>query len=223
MTEEAMQHQQTKYQELYYAETADEERERLLRLKNKRNAVSIFQASWILAFVCLAVVNLQLRTSSPEWPPLGVEKLNPVLPTIATLGLLASIPLVRRGVRSISADGTTAFLVQWRAALVLGLAFVGIMAFEWITVPPLPMTEVTLANRQTVVTALSQYNAIFRVMTAFHMVHALAIGGYMINVWRSARRGELSSADYWPAEAGAKLWYFVVIAWMLFYVVLYWL
>ncbi len=217
-----MQHQKIQY-DLFYDETADEERQRLLRLKNKRNAVSIFQASWILAFVCFAVVNLQLRAASPEWPPLGVEKLDALLPTLATVGLLFSVPLVRRGVRSISADGVTRFLVQWRAALLLGAAFVAVMVFEWLTVTPVPEARITLANRQTIVTALTQYNAIFRVMTAFHVLHALVIGGYMINVWRAARRGEITSADYWPAEAGAKLWYFVVIAWMLFYVVLYWL
>lgn len=218
-----MQQQQTQQRDLFYTETADEERERLLRLKNKRNAVSIFQATWILAFVCIAVVNLQLRGTSPEWPPLGVEKLDPLLPTIATIGLLLSVPLVRRGVRSITADGVASFLVQWRSALLLGAAFVAIMAFEWLTVTPVPEARVTLANRQTITAALSQYNAIFRVMTAFHVFHAIVIGAYMVNVLRTARRGELNSAEYWPAEAGAKLWYFVVIAWMLFYVVLYWL
>jgi heme/copper-type cytochrome/quinol oxidase subunit 3 len=218
-----MQRQEMQHHDLYYMEAPDEERERLLRLKNKRNGVAIFQASWILAFVCLAVVNLQLRAASPEWPPLGVEKLDAALPTVATVALLLSVPLVRRGVRAISADGVASFLVQWRAALLLGVGFIALMAFEWLTVTPAPEVRITLANRETVTTALTQYNAIFRVMTAFHMFHALVIGGYMINVWRAARRGEVGTADYWPAEAGAKLWYFVVIAWILFYVVLYWI
>jgi heme/copper-type cytochrome/quinol oxidase subunit 3 len=218
-----MQRQEMQHHDLYYMEAPDEERERLLRLKNKRNGVAIFQASWILAFVCLAVVNLQLRAASPEWPPLGVEKLDAALPTVATVLLLLSVPLVRRGVRAISADGVASFLVQWRAALLLGVGFIALMAFEWLTVTPAPEVRITLANRETVTTALTQYNAIFRVMTAFHMFHALVIGGYMINVWRAARRGEVGTADYWPAEAGAKLWYFVVIAWILFYVVLYWI
>jgi hypothetical protein len=29
--------------------------------------------------------------------------------------------------------------------------------------------------------------------------------------------------DTWDVEAGAKLWYFVVFAWLLFYAVLYWI
>lgn len=215
--------QEIKHQEMFYAEEVDEERQRQLRLKNNRNGVAIFQATWILAFVCFASVNLLLRSSSPEWPPLGVEKLNPTLPTIATLGLIVSAFFVRRGVSAITADDSRRFLVQWRVALLLGVAFIGIMAYEWIAIPPVPEVRIVLANEVEMVTAITQYNAIFRVMTAFHVVHAVAIGIYMLNVLRGVRQGNVNAADYWPAEAGAKLWYFVIVAWMIFYAVLYWL
>lgn len=219
-----MQQQNTKYRDMFYNEALDDaEHERQLRLKNRRNGVAIFQATWILAFVSLAVSNLMLRSGSTEWPPLGVQRLNPLLPTIATVGLIASVWLVRRGTRLISADDVARFLVQWRAALLLGAAFVAVMLYEWLSVSPVPEAQILLANRTEVTTALSQYNAIFRVMTAFHMVHALAIGAYMFRVMRSAARGDVHAAEAWPAEAGAKLWYFVVTAWMIFYVVLYWI
>lgn len=215
--------QQVKYREMFYEDDAEVERQRALRLKNKRNGVAIFQATWILAFVCLAAVNLLLRSSSREWPPLGVERLNPTLPSIVTLLLIASAFFVRRGVTAISADGKAQFLVQWRTALSLGAVFFVVMAYEWLTVTPLPEMRIMLANEVEVVAAVSQYNAIFRVMTAFHVTHALVIGVYMLNVIRGVRRGEVNAADFWPAEAGAKLWYFVIVAWMIFYAVLYWL
>ncbi len=209
---------------MFYNEMPDDaEHERQIRLRNKRNGVAIFQAAWILAFVSLAISNLMLRSGSVEWPPLGVQKLNPLLPTIATLGLITSVWLVRRGNSRISADDMSRFLVQWRAALWLGAAFVAVMAYEWLSLSPVPEARILLANRLEVTAAVTQYNAIFRVMTAFHVVHALAIGAYMLNVMRGARRGEVNAAESWPAEAGAKLWYFVVTAWMIFYVVLYWI
>lgn len=217
--------QKTQYRDMFYNEVTDaeEERHRQLALKNKRNGMFIFQATWILAFVSLSIVNLMLRATSPEWPPLGVEKLNPLLPTIVTVGLVLSVFFVRKGMRAVSADDANRFLVQWRTALLFGAAFMLVMVYEWFTASPVPAAQVMLANRDVVMASLSQYNAIFRVMTAFHVFHALVISLYMVNVMRGARRGELSAADYWPAEAGAKLWYFVVIAWMIFYVVLYWL
>lgn len=209
------------------SETFDFERQRQredeLRLKNARTGVNIFQASWILAFVALIIVNLQLRSTSPAWPPLGVEKLDPVLPTVATVGLLVSAVFIRRAFRAIRHDDTRGFLVQWRAALGLGAAFIGLMAYEWLTVTPAPEARIVLANGEEVTAVLTQYNAMFRVMTAFHALHALAIGLYLWNVLRGVVQGRYAGGSLWAVEAGAKLWYFVVIAWMLFYVVLYWL
>ncbi|MBK9123145.1 MAG: cytochrome c oxidase subunit 3 [Chloroflexi bacterium] len=212
----------TPYRDMWYNETVDEDREAAIRLKNKRNGMTVFQASWILVFVCLIVVNLQLRGGAPAWPPEGVERLDPVLPTLATLGLLASAVLVRRGMRTLLRDSLGGFLLQWRAALGLGALFVAVMAYEWLSVAPIPEMRVVLANGEEIITAITQYNAIFRVMTAFHAFHALVIGIYMVRVLRTAARGGLTE-DTWSAEAGAKLWYFVVIAWLMFYVVLYWL
>jgi nitric oxide reductase NorE protein len=171
----------------------------------------------------LIIANIQLRWSSPAWPPLGVEKLDAALPTVATVGLLVSSVLVRRGFRAIRHDDLKGFLVQWRVALGLGAAFIAVMAYEWLTVTPAPQARVTLANGVEITSVLTQYNAIFRVMTAFHAVHALVIAVYMAVVYRNAALGKYGRGDTWALEAGAKLWYFVVIAWLLFYVVLYWL
>jgi hypothetical protein len=54
------------------------------------------------------------------------------------------------------------------------------------------------------------------------MVHALVIGGYMFNVYIHGRQGMYGQFDFWAVEAGAKLWYFVLVAWALFYIVIYW-
>ena len=59
--------QNTQYRDMFYNEAPDDaERQRQLRLKNRRTGVAIFQASWILAFVSLAISNLMLRTASAE-------------------------------------------------------------------------------------------------------------------------------------------------------------
>lgn len=199
------------------------QREEELKLRNARTGINVFQASWILTFFTLIIANIQLRWSSPAWPPLGVEKLDGTLPTVATLGLIVSAVLVRRGFRAIRHDDPKGFLVQWGAALGLGAAFIAVMAYEWLTVAPAPQARVMLANGVEITSVLTQYNAIFRVMTAFHAVHALVIAVYMAVVYRHAALGKYRGGNVWALEAGAKLWYFVVIAWMLFYVVLYWL
>lgn len=180
-------------------------REELQALRNKRTGVTVFQISWIMVFVCLIVVNLQIRSNFPTWPPAGVAPLDWALPTIATLGLIASTWFARSALKALEAGRLESFLAQWRITLILAVAFVAIMAFEWITVPE-----------------SGQYSTLFRVMTAFHGIHALVIGAIMLRVYRTAQTGVYTDAGQrWVVEAGAKLWYFVTIAWLMFFTVLY--
>ncbi|MEP7292690.1 MAG: cytochrome c oxidase subunit 3 [Chloroflexota bacterium] len=171
-------------------------------LRNKRTGVTIFQLSWMLVFVCLIMVNLQIRVNFASWPPPGVAPLDRLLPTLATVGLLVSAWLTRAGRRAIANDQRGVFRTNWRIALGLGALFIGVMAFEWVSVP-----------------ITGQYSTLFRVMTAFHAVHALIIGYILLRVYRSAE--QYDSVHHWAVEAAAKLWYFVVVAWILFYAVLY--
>lgn len=181
-------------------------RDEELALKNKRTGLAIFQGSWILAFVSLIVVNLQLRYQQASWPPPEVEALTPLLPTIATAGLIISGFVARRGSQAMSQDEYATFKRTWLMTLVLGVAFIAIMVFEWLSIG-----------------GDTQYGAVFRVMTAFHGFHALVIGGLMVRVYRRGLAGYYHSGEFWMVEATAKLWYFVVVAWLLFYVVLYWI
>ncbi|MDX2161663.1 MAG: cytochrome c oxidase subunit 3 [bacterium] len=179
-------------------------RDELIALKNKRSGVFIFQLSWILVFICLIVVNLQIRSNFPSWPPPGVRDLDVVLPTLATIALIISGVLARRGLTAIRDGQTAGFFPSWQGAMGLGAAFLLVMAYEFLAV------EIS-----------GQYSTIFRVMTAFHAVHALVIGVILWNVYQNARAGAYDAVRYWGVEAAAKMWYFVVVAWIMFYTVLY--
>lgn len=179
-------------------------RDELIALKNRRTGVTVFQISWIMVFVCLSVVNLQIRSNYPSWPPPGVEGLEPILPTVATLGLLASAWMAHKGLKAIRAGERAPFLTQWRLALALGAGFILIMAYEWVSVQ-----------------FSGQYSTVFRVMVAYHAVHALAVGYIMWRVYQTGLAGGYTALRHWAVEAAAKLWYFVVVAWVLFYTVLY--
>jgi heme/copper-type cytochrome/quinol oxidase subunit 3 len=175
-----------------------------LALKNNRTGMLIFQVSWIMAFVCMVVVNWQLRFS-PNWQPEGTTTANPLVGLFATVTLGMSTLLVWRALKAIRQDDTRAFFIQWVGTIGLGGLFIVVMAVEWLTMP-----------------AGTQYALVFRLMTGFHMVHALVIGLYMLGVYHYARQGQYGVHNHWAVEAGAKLWYFVLVAWILFYIVIYW-
>lgn len=187
------------------------EREAALRLKNNRLGMTIFQASWIMAFLALIVVNWQLRYSYAQWPPAGVTPFDATLPSIATLALLLSALLTRCGWQGLRRGDRAQFTRSWRLALLLGLGFVASIVYEFITV-----SEAALATH---------YGVTLRLMTGFHLVHALAIMAVLLYVLRQGASGAYSGdpRQSWAAEGAAKLWYFVTVAWILFYVVLYWL
>jgi heme/copper-type cytochrome/quinol oxidase subunit 3 len=181
-------------------------RAELQQLRNRRAGLTIFQMSWILVFICMVIVNLQLRWTHASWPPPGVEQPSPGLPTLATGLLLISALIARRATVAIKQDQIETFLTQWPLVIGLGAGFVAIMAFEWLRVP---YTGI--------------YSDVFRMMTAFHSVHALAVGAFMGMIYRGARAGLYGAANFWPVEGTAALWYFVIVAWILFYAVLYWI
>lgn len=178
-------------------------REELQTLRNRRAGMFIFQLSWIMAFVSLVVVNWQLRFS-PQWKPEGTEEANFLLGVVATAVLVISTVLVKRGLDAVRTDQVRAFLLQWNGAIGLGVLFIGLMLYEWLTIEP-----------------GTKYALVFRLMTGFHMVHAFAIGVYIAFIVMRARAGHYGARNFWAVEAGAKLWYFVLVAWLLFYTVIY--
>jgi heme/copper-type cytochrome/quinol oxidase subunit 3 len=179
-------------------------RDEQLKLRNNRTGLALLQLSWIMVFVCLSVVNIQLRWSQPSWPPPGVAKLSVFLPAIATALLIVSSYFARRGGKRLSGGDLNRFQTDWRVTLLLGLIFVALMGVEWMKVPD-----------------SGQYSDVFRVLSGFHVVHALAIGLYLWRVTRHAATVGYTPQNFFAVEAGVKLWYFVVIAWLLFFAVLY--
>lgn len=179
-------------------------REEQIALKNKRTGITIFQISWILVFVCLVVVYFQMRSEQVLWPPAGVQPAALLPGLLATASLLASTALVWRGLKAARAGDLGGLFRQWAIALALGVAFVAIAGAQWAGI-----------------SGDNPYGMVFRVMVGYHLLHAIVIGVYLLLVLRSVRAGQVSSRDLWPAEAGARLWYFVLAAWILFFVPLY--
>ena len=190
---------------------ASDQRAASLRLKNNRLGMSIFQASWIMVFLAMIVVNWQLRYSYGQWPPAGVAAFDPLLPSLATVLLLLSSFLVQRGLVAWRGGLSGVFYSSWGLAMALGVGFMALILREFVTV-----SAAALAT---------QYGVTLRLMTGFHIVHALAILGVMLAVYRRARAGDYRGGENaaWALEGAAKLWHFVTVAWILFYIVLYWI
>jgi cytochrome c oxidase subunit 3 len=183
----------------------DLSREELQKLRNNRTGLFLFQFSWILVFVCLIVVNLQMRGNFVSWPPPGIDRLPQFLPVIATVALLISSVMVHRANTRLRAGNILAAESGFTQTVALGAFFVAIMFYEFSIVPA----------------DAGQYGAIFRLMTGFHGAHAVVIGLYLWHIRRKLTSGAYGPRNFWSVEAGVKLWDFVTVAWVLFFAVLY--
>jgi heme/copper-type cytochrome/quinol oxidase subunit 3 len=180
------------------------ERDAAMRDRNNRLGLNIFQGSWIMAFVSLVVVNWQLGFST-EWVAEGAQLPDATMPTIATISLFISTFLARSAKKAIESSNRDDFIWQWPLAIGLGTAFFGIMLTQFYAVEP----------------GDGQFVFVYRLMIGYHALHAVVIGLMMAQVYRYALAGRYSADNHWPIEATMKLWYFVTIAWVMFYVVLY--
>lgn len=190
-----------------------QKREEKIRMKNNRLGIALFQLSWVMIFVSL-VFAYWLIGFRPGWKPEPDQVPDLILPTIATIGLILSGWLVYRAhevVEGASPDEnvsqSTTFTRDWLLSLLLGLVFFIIMMTQFFAVPGTGEGP--------------QFGTVYRLMIGYHAVHAIVIGFMMIRVWLLSRDGRYHKENSWPIEGMAKLWYFVVGAWLLFYAVLY--
>lgn len=186
------------------------EREVRIAAKNKRLGLFIFQGSWILVFICLIVAYWQLGFS-PGWRPTPEQAPNPLWPTIGTLALLLSVWTGHRTwtiAANTAADEAVSapWMRSWQVTLALGTLFLLVMASQLFVIPP--------GDEQL-------FGYIYRLMIGYHAVHAVVIGGLMLMTAYYGQQGRYHTDNIWSIEASVKLWDFVVVAWVLFYVVLY--
>lgn len=182
------------------------EREAAMRLKNNKLGVTIFQGSWIMVFVSLIVVFWQMRYS-PDWLRAGYTTPDLVLPSVATVLILLSAWLCRSALQAVSQDRVPSFMNQWRWAIVASVGFFGLMLVQFFALP----------------SEAGQITPVYRLMIGYHALHALVIAFMMVQVYRFGQVGRYNSQNFWSVEATTRLWYFVVVAWIMFYIVLYWI
>lgn len=183
-----------------------------IKMRNNRLGVTLFQGSWIMIFVCLIVIYWQIGFS-PGWRPTPEQAPSALLPTLATLSLIASGWFARSGWKQAAAadpadkKAQKGFLQTWQIAIGLGAAFFIIMMSQYFAAPPAEDGQ--------------RFGMIYRLLIGYHALHAVVIGIMMVQIYRFGQAGRYHAENSWPVEATKRLWDFVVVAWLMFYAVLY--
>lgn len=190
------------------------QKDRETALKNNRLGVTVFQVSWIMAFIAIVIAYWQLGFTEGWRPSLELAP-NPILPTIATLTLLVSAWFARSAWKIVEQtdpqaenNSKPAFQQPWLIATVLGALFFGIMMQQFFAIPSGDAPEL-------------RFGMIYRLMIGYHAFHAIVTVFMMIQVYRFGADHRYHSENVWAVEGATKLWYFVIVAWLLFFAVLY--
>jgi nitric oxide reductase NorE protein len=184
-----------------------------LKLRNNRLGVTVFQISWIMAFVAL-IFSYWFLGFSEGWRPSPELAPNPLLPSLATLALILSGVLARQALKIVERTEpkakhgqAPAFSRTWLVAFALGVAFVAVMMQQFYAMPFDVEVE--------------RFGMIYRLMIGYHAFHAVVTLIMFFQVWRFGADHRYHSANVWAVEGTTRLWYFVIVAWLLFYAVLY--
>ncbi len=149
-----------------------------------------------------------LLTRAPSWPPSGVAPPNLIWGTVNTVVLLVSmIPnqLAKRAGERVDLGGVRLWMV---VCLIFGAAFNAIRVFEF---------------RQLNVTwDQNSYGSIVWLLLGLHTTHIVTdfLDTAVLTVLMFT--GPVEERRYIDVEENALYWYFVVLAWLPIYGVIYW-
>lgn len=186
-----------------------------LTRRPKSTASPLWWAIWGLIAIEITVVGIftasafYLRMGQPEWPPAGVEPPPLLWPTVNLGIMLGSIVAMAWAGRGVRRDD--------RRALVGGLFLavsgaVLVLVFRWLQFRTFAFGPDEHA-----------YGSLVWTLTGFHFVHVTAavLGTGAIGV--AAAMGYYHRDRTIGVDVDAMYWYFVALAWIPLYGVLYWM
>jgi len=171
------------------------------RIRINRFGLWLFFLSETVLFAGILTVRFRLLGTEVH------EEISQTIGLIITGILLASSYTAFRAEHAARTGDQEALVRYLSLTLLLGLVFIGGVAFEW-------------AEAFHAFPAGTEFGTVFFLMTgvhAFHVITGLLFLGILL---RNARKGNYND-DSWPVEAGVKYWHFVDIVWVFFYPALY--
>lgn len=178
-----------------------------------RYGMSLFIASEVMFFAAFfwAYFNASLFPTEAmgfQWPPEGIETFDPFgVPLLNTLILLTSgctVTWAHHELRAGNQKGTVQGLLL---TVVLGIAFTGFQAFEYIHAP-FGFTE-------------GIYPSTFFMATGFHGFHVIIGTCFLIVCLFRAMKGHFTPDHHFGFEAAAWYWHFVDVVWLFLFVCVY--
>jgi heme/copper-type cytochrome/quinol oxidase subunit 3 len=158
----------------------------------------------LFAYLFFSYFYLAAHAAS-AWPPGGPPALNIAIP--GTIILMAGSVVMWWGERGMDRGKPRQLAAGIASALVLGVVFVAMQAYEW--------------SRQPFHLSTDVYSSLYFTVTGFHILHVI-VGLLMLAVllvW--TWRGYMSANRHAAASIAAVYWHFVTIVWIAVFFTIY--
>lgn len=144
-----------------------------------------------------------------QWPPEGVEVLNPFAIPLLNTGILLSSGLTVTACHYAIISGNKELATKSLfLTVLLGLIFTLFQGFEYYEAP------FTIAD--------SVYGSLFFVLTGFHGLHVIIGTLFLIVCFYRLFNNHFSTHHHVGFELASWYWHFVDVVWILLYTIVYW-
>ena len=165
-----------------------------------------FLASELLLFGGLFAAYFGLRSETTPWPPAGVH-LDVLLGAVGTALLLTSSFTFHLGANAAGRGRFGAFRAWILLTMALGLAFLGVELYDWLT---LDFSVSTHA-----------YGTMYYTMTGIHWLHVTAGLVLMVVVLGRLAQGAYRDGHLEGMHAASYYWHFVDGVWLALFLTLF--
>ncbi|MBS1985136.1 MAG: heme-copper oxidase subunit III [Bdellovibrionales bacterium] len=176
-------------------------------LTNRQLGFLVALASWGMLFGTFILSFLLYRARLPVWPPVGVETIPPLMPTLATGMLLASSFFIHSAYRQLVSADRSEFRRYWGIGTFLGLLFLILQAGTWNH-----MLRLGMGIRS------NFFASIYYTLTGLHALHVLTGLGFLAWVWLKSDR--YSQKNYSVPQLSGWFWHFMDAIWIVLFVLL---
>ena len=172
----------------------------------------LFIGSEVMFFAGLFAAYFNARAAATEWPPTGVDFIEPLwLPVIATTILVISSGTMQWAVWRIRANDRTGMNRALAVTLLLGVVFLCMQAYDYYEL----LTHHGFGINSGI------YGTLFYTLTGFHGAHVFGgVVGISIILLRGLA-GQFSGRHHIAVEAVSAYWHFVDVVWIALFVTLY--
>ena len=168
----------------------------------------MFFLAWFWAFFDASLFPSAVETVGGQWPPKGVEVLDPWgFPLLNTLILLCSGTTVTWAHHSLINGDRAGLKLGLLLTIILGVVFSFVQGYEYAHAPFDFKGNI--------------YGATFFMATGFHGFHVLVGTIFLIVCYLRTRKGDFTPRQHFGFEAAAWYWHFVDVVWLFLFISIY--